>query len=321
MKRMAKAAEQVLRTRRRKLKEMPLQGGADAAGSAAGPGWQVMTRLAYYPGRSLHGTARELDSSPPEPPPGGRAGRDPQLGVPRKTAAHAASRLLATALPANELAKVGSDMQQLDSVVVPCAACYSRFQFAKAELDHDDQLRKETEQVVGRHSRLTSRCSTSSTSTRTSLGLGCITGQGSSAPWGGIRSPRTNGCLLTRPPRSRSPRTQSIPLDMTDVLKTLGASGRRYKTDARALSPRSASKRSSCSSHVVYSRTPAIVAPRPSPAPARSAKPILRQADVQGNGPHVARHPDLLPQPARRPRLLAAKMGWKKHMVPVPALP
>ena len=87
-----------------------------------------MSRVAYYPGCSLHGTATELDSS--------FVGTAAKLGVDLveipgweccgNTAAHATNRLLATALPANEMAKVKDDMG-LERVAVPCAAPLGAF--------------------------------------------------------------------------------------------------------------------------------------------------------------------------------------------------
>jgi len=48
--------------------------------------------------------------------------------------AHSINRLLATALPVNELAKVEQDMK-LDAVAVACAACFSRFKTGAHEVD------------------------------------------------------------------------------------------------------------------------------------------------------------------------------------------
>jgi heterodisulfide reductase subunit B len=84
--------------------------------------------LAYYPGCSLHGTSGEFDASFKAT---ARALDLVLQEIPGweccgNTAAHSINRLLSTALPVNELAKVEQDMK-LDAVAVPCAACYSRF--------------------------------------------------------------------------------------------------------------------------------------------------------------------------------------------------
>ena len=98
----------------------------------------MSTTLAYYPGCSLHGTSGEFDASFRA---SARALGLTLLEIPGweccgNTAAHSINRLLATALPVNELAKVEQDMK-LDAVAVPCAACFSRFKTGAHEVGED----------------------------------------------------------------------------------------------------------------------------------------------------------------------------------------
>ena len=304
MRRMVKAAKRIDESRT--LKEHADRGRVRRSGSGDRPGRCLMTRLAYYPGCSLHGTAKEMDSS-------FRASAR-MLGVELaeipgweccgNTAAHAASRLLATALPANEMAKVSRDMQ-LDSVVVPCAACYSRFQVAKAELDHDEQLRKETELVVGRAIPTDVRVLNLVDVYYDAVGLDALRAK-VTHPLGGMKIAAYYGCLLTRPPKITLAEDPEYPTRMDDVLKALGAEpvAWGYKTDCCGASL------ALCEQAVVVELTPPRARERPRlrrrgrglRLPALPGEPGHAPGRHQGQGPVLARHPGLLPQPARRPR-------------------
>ena len=151
-------------------------------------------RVAYYPGCSLHGTAKELDAS-------FRASLeafDIQLDeIPGweccgNTAAHARSRLLAAALPYNELWKVKSNLG-LDTVVVPCAACFSRFMVTLHDMK-DEARHADIQRVVGPRSPAASRSTTSSTFSTTSLGSRSSNGARGSRWAESKRRPTTAAC-------------------------------------------------------------------------------------------------------------------------------
>ncbi|MBN1945814.1 MAG: CoB--CoM heterodisulfide reductase iron-sulfur subunit B family protein [Bradymonadales bacterium] len=103
-------------------------------------------RLGYYPGCSLHATARDFDES-------FRAVAGP-LGIDLveiedwaccgATAAHNTNRLLSIALPARTLAL--AQEQGFDAVLAPCAACYNRLATARHAMEQDPELK---EQIVG----------------------------------------------------------------------------------------------------------------------------------------------------------------------------
>ncbi len=285
-----------------------------------------MTRLAYYPGCSLHGTAKEMDSSfrASARMLGLELAEIPGWECCGNTAAHAASRLLATALPANEMAKVGRDMK-LDSVVVPCAACYSRFQVARAELDHDEQLRKETELVVGRNIPTDIKVLNLVDVYYDAVGLDALRTK-VTRPLGGIKIAAYYGCLLTRPPKITLAEDPEYPTRMDDVLKALGAEpvAWGYKTDCCGASL------ALCEQAVVVELTRRVLknAKDCGAEAVACACPLCqvnldtRQADIRAKDPAWRDIPvfylsQLVGHAVGAP---ASEMGWKKHMVPVPAL-
>jgi len=105
-------------------------------------------KYAYYPGCSLHSTAKEYDLSL-------RAvcdKLDVELVEVEKwvccgsTAAHNVSKLLATSLPMANLALL--EKMGLDEVVVPCAECFSKFKIAQHSVQHDKKLRRDVVEVI-----------------------------------------------------------------------------------------------------------------------------------------------------------------------------
>jgi heterodisulfide reductase subunit B2 len=96
--------------------------------------------LGYYPGCSLHATAREYGES--------THAVLGALGIALQeiddwsccgaTSAHATDHLLAVALPARNLAL--AEAQGLAEVLAPCAACFNRLATARHEIAADDAL-------------------------------------------------------------------------------------------------------------------------------------------------------------------------------------
>ncbi len=105
--------------------------------------------MAYYPGCSLHSTARELDESfrATAAALGLQLQEIPGWVCCGNTAVHSSNRLLAAALPVSELAKV-EQLMGLTSVAVPCAACFSRF-MAGAHAMQDQEAAADIAAVVG----------------------------------------------------------------------------------------------------------------------------------------------------------------------------
>ncbi|RDV83977.1 CoB--CoM heterodisulfide reductase iron-sulfur subunit B family protein [Ammonifex thiophilus] len=106
-------------------------------------------KLAYYPGCSLKGTAREYDLSTRLVARhlGLELVEIPDWNCCGATAAHSTSHFLAVALPARVLA-LAEDMG-LD-ILSPCAACYQRLRAAQEELKRDPELKRQVEGALGR---------------------------------------------------------------------------------------------------------------------------------------------------------------------------
>jgi heterodisulfide reductase subunit B len=188
--------------------------------------------MAYYPGCSLHSTARELDSS-------FRATAEaldlrlqeiPAWACCGNSAVHSADRLLAAALPVNELAKV-EQVMKLDSVAVPCAACFSRFMAGAHEMK-DPQKAADIRAVVGHDY-------TGSVTIRNlvdvyhdEIGLEALRGK-IVRPFAGLKVACYYGCLLSRPPKITLAEDPEYPTHMDDIVEALGCAPVEwnYKTD------------------------------------------------------------------------------------------
>jgi len=188
-------------------------------------------KLAYYPGCSLHSTAKELDES-------FRASAgalDLELAeIPDwvccgNTAAHATNRVLAAALPANELAKV-VDMG-LDAVAVPCAACFSRFKTSVHELEQE-QMRADVARVIGRVYNGDVGVRNLVDVYYDEIGLDQLKAR-TVRPLTGVTAVAYYGCLLTRPPEVTLAEDPEYPTRMDDLLRAMGATVAdwSYKTD------------------------------------------------------------------------------------------
>ena len=146
-------------------------------------------------------------------------------------------------------------------------------------------------------------------------------------PLGGIKIAAYYGCLLTRPPKMTLAEDPEYPTRMDDVLKALGAEpvAWGYKTDCCGASL------ALCEQAVVVELTRRVlVNARDCGAEAVAcACPLCqvnldtRQADIKAKDPSWRDIPifylsQLVGHAVGAP---AAEMGFKKHMVAVPALP
>lgn len=110
-------------------------------------------KIAYFPGCSLHSTARDYDMS--------FQLVCRKLGIELQeiphwvccgaSAAHVTSHLLSIALPCKNL--VLAEEMGLNTVVAPCAACFNRLKIAKQEVAENSQLKKDVENVLGKSYR------------------------------------------------------------------------------------------------------------------------------------------------------------------------
>ncbi len=188
--------------------------------------------VAYYPGCSLHSTAKEYDLST-------RAVCE-KLGLKLEepegwtccgtTPAHAVSHELATRLPIENLAYI--ERLGYDEVTVPCAACYSRFKFALHDMERYPELREQVSQQVGYHYQdkvkvnhiletMLERVGTEEVSKRVVK------------PLAGLKVVCYYGCLITRPKSVTGAEHHEYPMEMDRLMAALGAEvlDWNYKTD------------------------------------------------------------------------------------------
>ena len=189
--------------------------------------------LAYYPGCSLHGTSGEFDASFKAT---ARALDLTLLEIPGweccgNTAAHSINRLLSTALPVNELAKVEQDMK-LDAVAVPCAACYSRFKTGAHEVAEDAETAADVRAVVGRPYNGGVTVQNLIDVYHDAVGLEALKAK-VTRPFRGLKVACYYGCLLTRPPKVTLADDPEYPMHMDEVVEALGCEPVQwnYKTD------------------------------------------------------------------------------------------
>lgn len=110
-------------------------------------------KLAYYPGCSLHGTAKEYDLSTQAvcKELGIELEEVPDWNCCGATSAHSLDRELALTLPARNLKII--EGQNLD-VIIPCAACFSRTKACAYAIKNDNNMRSMIENRLNFHFKL-----------------------------------------------------------------------------------------------------------------------------------------------------------------------
>ncbi len=188
--------------------------------------------MAYYPGCSLHSTARELDES-------FKATAEALdlrlLEIPGwvccgNSSVHSTNRLLAAALPVNELAKV-EQLMRLESVAVPCAACFSRFMAGNHEMK-DPETAADILAVVGHPYEGTVKVRNLVDVYHDEIGLATLEAQ-AVRPFDGLKVACYYGCLLSRPPKVTLAEDPEYPTHMDEVVEAIGCQAVQwnYKTD------------------------------------------------------------------------------------------
>ena len=107
-----------------------------------------MTKIGFYPGCSLSGTAGEYNHSVKAVAKAFdvELAEVPDWNCCGATAAHNLNKALSLALPARILAN--AEKARLTEVLVPCAACSNRLLVAQHELQEDPELKKEIEGII-----------------------------------------------------------------------------------------------------------------------------------------------------------------------------
>ncbi len=178
-------------------------------------------KYSYYPGCSLESTAKDYDRSLRAV-----AGMlDIELveledwSCCGASSGHCTNHQLSLALPARNLAlaeKEGLDM------AVACAACFVRFKQTNHELCADDQLRQETEKIIGMPYKGSVEVRHLLDIFNREVGLEEIQ-QRVKKPLKGLKLAAYYGCYLVRPPEITQFDDPENPRLMDDLLNTLGA--------------------------------------------------------------------------------------------------
>lgn len=190
-------------------------------------------KIAYYPGCSLHGTAKEYDQS--------LKAVSRVLGIELKeiedwsccgaSSAHATNFKLSVALPARDLLKAqGSEESE---VLVPCAACFNRLKSAQHHLESDATLCKEVEAIVGAEYRKgTLEIRNPIDVLYNDIGLAGLSAR-VVKPLIGLKPVSYYGCLLLRPPHVCNFDNYENPVLLDKIMGSLGADVKKwsYKTD------------------------------------------------------------------------------------------
>lgn len=180
-----------------------------------------MSKFAYYPGCSLHATAREYDLSTRKV--------SAALGIELveiddwnccgATPAHSSNHLLSLALPARNLAR--AERSGFKVVVSPCSACSSRHKFVNKEINEDQELRLKVNKVLPYPY-------SGEVEVKNFLDMifeiVCKDGFDSvKKPLKGLRAVCYYGCLLTRPVNVTEFDNPDNPTSMDKILEVLGA--------------------------------------------------------------------------------------------------
>jgi len=174
----------------------------------------------YYPGCSLHGTAREFDLSIRE--------TFKSLGLTLKevpdwnccgaSSAHETSEELAFALPQRVLSQ--AEQAGLKTVVAPCAACYSRLKMTNIEVIHDGNLRQRINGIMQQtyHGGVTVRHVTEIYKEHRDRIAATV-----KKPLSGLKIASYYGCLLARPKSVVDWDDTENPTTMDELVTVLGA--------------------------------------------------------------------------------------------------
>jgi heterodisulfide reductase subunit B len=194
--------------------------------------------VAYYPGCSLHGTAKEYDMST-------RAIADTidlELVEPDgwvccgTTPAHATDHLLATVLPMKTLERIEQSGQS--EVAVPCPSCFVRLRTAMRDVAEDPELK---EQVTAKLKHTPSEDLTVEHLLTTITERVGIEKAASAVtrPLNGLKVVCYYGCVITRPPElTGTTEDCEYPMNMDHLMQALGAETLdwSYKTECCGVS-------------------------------------------------------------------------------------
>jgi len=189
-------------------------------------------KYAYYPGCSLHSTAKEYDRSL-------RAVCE-KVGIELEEVknwiccgsswAHPTSKLLSLALPLKNLAEI--EKSGFREVIVPCAACFSRFKIAQHEVGNEPKLAAEVEGIIEHKFKDGVKVYHPLDILSSNVGLGKLT-ELVKNDLSGLKVVCYYGCLLVRPPKVTEFDDCEYPQSMDKILQAVGVPTLdwSYKTD------------------------------------------------------------------------------------------
>lgn len=202
-------------------------------------------KVSYYPGCSLHGTAKEYDQSV--------RSVSRLLGIDLDeledwsccgaSSAHSTNFKLSVALSARNLAIADKKAQD---VMVPCAACFNRLKMAEHQLGHDPALKAEIEDVVGGRYQGSAAIRNPIDIIVNDIGMEALSAK-VVKKLKGLKPVPYYGCLLVRPPEVCNSDNVENPVLLDKVLEALGAEVRpwSFKTDC-------------CGGSLTISKTPLV---------------------------------------------------------------
>jgi len=188
-------------------------------------------KVSYYPGCSLHGTAKEYDQSV--------RSVSHALGIELEevedwsccgaTSAHSTNFKLSIALPARNL--IAAEKQAQD-VIIPCAACFNRFKTAEHHLRQEPELKAEIEEIVGGRYQGSAAIRNPIDIIVRDIGLEALAAKVVKR-LAGLKPVSYYGCLLLRPPDVCRFDDAENPVLLDRILAVLGAEVRpwSFKTD------------------------------------------------------------------------------------------
>ncbi len=178
-------------------------------------------KYAYFPGCSLHSTAREYDLSTKEV---ARALGIELVEIPDwiccgATPAHITMQLLSMALPVKNLLKAKA-MGSYE-VATCCAACFSRLKFANEFMEHDAAGRDKVNKILGEEYKGEVRVRHFLDILINAYGLKNLSERVVNK-LSGLKVACYYGCLLVRPPEITGFDDLEEPHLMDDLIKTIG---------------------------------------------------------------------------------------------------
>jgi len=188
-------------------------------------------KVSYYPGCSLHATAREYDESVRTV--------SHALAIELKevddwsccgaSSAHMTNHKLSVALPARNI--MAAEKDGMD-IMVPCAACFNRFKMAQHHLKKDKALKAEVEEIIGDIYQDSVAVRNPIDIIYNDIGIYGLE-EKVTKKLEGLKPVSYYGCLLLRPPEVCQFENYENPYMLDAMMTSLGAESRNWscKTD------------------------------------------------------------------------------------------